>query len=171
MENTATIFLYIGTILLGTQYVGKMGYISTIVMLPLVRGFMPVIHRLSNLPKRENKFVGVIEKVFFSVITLLYVVMITILFFVLLPFLFIEVFIGRPLLYINSLLNKLTLKSMEPWKDMYFEGVRKLVKGKPTKIKPTDKNLWKIAQENNIPFMAIFGVLCATIGFILKLVS
>jgi hypothetical protein len=87
------------------------------------------------------------------------------------PFLLIELFIGRPLLWLNVALNVLLLKLMEPWKDIYFISVRAAVKGRRTRIKPTDRNLWKIARQNEVPFLGLLGVVCLTVGFVLQLVQ
>jgi len=171
MENAATILLYVGTILVGSVYVSKMGYLSSILLLPFTRGFKPIFRKLTKPPKRKNKVISILEKTVLYVVLLLYFGIITIWFFITLPFLLIQICLGMPLLFVNNLLNKLLLKSIEPWKEVYFSKIRERVKGKPTNIKPTDENLWRIAEENKVPFLALFGVLCATIGFILKLVS
>jgi hypothetical protein len=171
MENTATILLYVGTILIGSVYVSNMGYLSTILLLPFTRGFKPIFKKLMKPPKRTNKILSALERTALSIVFIFYAILITIWFFITLPFLIIQFFIGMPLLYINNLLNKLLLKSMEPWKDIYFTNIRKRVKDKHTNIEPTDENLWRIAEQNRVPFLALFGVVCATIGFILKLVS
>lgn len=169
MEQAAIILLYIGTILIGSEYVSKMGYLLTILVLPLTRGIRPLVDRLMRPPAKRSKFRAVTDKTGLTILLILWVLLLVAATIAFLPFLVIGVVIGQPLMWINIGLNKLLLRLMEPWKDIYFAGVRGGIKGRRTRIKPTDQNLWRIAQENRIPFLALFGVACVTAGFILQL--
>ncbi|MFC1942822.1 hypothetical protein ACFLWU_06390 [Chloroflexota bacterium] len=171
MENAAIILLYIGTILIGAEYVGNMGYISTIVVLPLSRGIKRLFERLMSPTKESNKLKAGFEIFSLTLLFLLWVLIILIAALVLSPFLIIQFIIGMPLLRLNNWLNKLKLISMEDWKDTYYQGVRAKIKGKQTNIKPTDENLWRVAEQSRVPFLALFGVVCVTIGFIFQLLK
>jgi hypothetical protein len=171
MERAAIILLYVGAILIGSQYVGKMGYIQTIINLSFARTLPPVINKLMRTPTKKNKFKQRTEKAGLVITLILLFILLTVATIVLSPFLLIELFIGRPLMWVNFRLNRLLLKLMEPWKEIYFTGVRAVIKGQRTRIKPTDKNLWAIAEENKVPFLALIGVVCVTAGFILQLVG
>jgi len=171
MEKVAIILLYVGTILIGFQYLSKMGYIQTIINLSFARVIPPIINKLMHPSTKKNKFKKMTEKAVFIILFILLFILLIVGTIVLSPFLLIELFIGRPLMWINFRLNRLLLKLMEPWKDIYFTGVRAGIKGQRTNIKPTDKNLWKIAEQNQVPFLALFGVVCVTVGFILQLVQ
>jgi len=168
MEETANVLLYVGTILIAFQIVGKMGYLQTIVNLAFARAIVPMRDKFMLTSKAKNKFRVTPGFVVLFILSMTPLIIGTVAFS---PFLLIELFIGRPLMLLNRALNVLLLKLMEPWKDIYFTGVRAALKGRRTKTKPTDRNLWGIAQKNEVPFLALFGVVCLTAGFVLQLVQ
>ncbi len=169
MEQAAIILLYIGTILIGSEYISKMCYLLTIFVLPLTKGIKPLAGRLMRPQEKSSKFRAVTEKTGLTILLILWVLLLVTATIAFLPFLVIGIGIGQPLMWINIGLNKLLLRLMGPWKDIYFARVCGGIKGRRTRIKPTDQNLWRIAQENRAPFLALFGVVCVTAGFILKL--
>lgn len=171
MQSTATILLYVGAILIGVEAVGKMGYLSTLILLPLTYGLKPLANKLMEDTRKNNSKRQLVKKTLLFVSFIIYGVTVLIGSVLLSPFLIVEYLIGQPLLLLNEGLNKLLLVSISPWKENLFAQVRAGVKGRQTTIEPTDDNIWQILQKSKIPFLGIFGIICVTIGFIFQLLS
>ena len=78
-------------------------------------------------------------------------------------------FVGRPLLFINTLLNLLFEKSMTPWKDFYIFLVKETFRKRGIKTKLTGDELWeKRKEKGEKPFIAFIGLLFIVAGFILQ---
>ncbi len=165
MVNLANALLYIGNMLIAFEIVGEIGYLQTLFNLLFARMIPLALSKLMH-PETKSNFI----KVFFSFLLILAVITLIMGSLVFLPIM-VAYFIGRTLIWLNLILNKLLLWVIEPWKEIYFVGVRSAIKGKPIKIKPTDRNLWKIAGEHKVRFIALFGVIFLTAGFILQIIN
>jgi hypothetical protein len=167
MVDTSDVLRYVGTILIGFQLVSKMGYVQTFINLSLARPIRGLVTVLPDILRgdRLSPKVGMLTLLF------VLVVLLTIGTITLSPFLLVELLVGRPLVFLNSMLNWLLLKLIEPWKDSYFTAVRGSVRGHRLKHKPTDRRLWDIAKKNDVPFIGLSGILCVTASFIIEMVS
>jgi polyferredoxin len=164
MEKTSDILVYSGTILIAFQIVGEMSYLQTLIGLLFAKPLPSVINRITNRNSESTLKNAVL--IFLLIILAVVLIIVTI---IILPFLLVGIFVGRPLVWINALLNELMLWLMEPWKGLYFAGVREAVKGQRKKLKPTDRKLWQIAKDHKVPFLALTGIVLLTIGFIFQL--
>jgi hypothetical protein len=166
MVDSSDTLRYVGTVLIGFQLVSKMGYIQSFINLALAMPIRRLVNSLPSVVKGESvpKKGGLLILGIFSVILLSVGTL------ALSPFLLAEILIGRPLVFLNSLLNWLLLRLMEPWKEIYFAEVRASVKGMRIRHKPTDRRLWDIAKKTEVPFIGLSGIICVTLGFIMKAV-
>jgi len=170
MEKTANILLYVGTILIAFQIVGNIGFVSTIISLPLA---IPIPFFLKKFTQKyTGKRRAVIAKKtgYFSLFLLTTLVFITV-GVALSPIIILYTFVGRPLLFLNKALNIIYRKSVEPWKDFYLTMLRATLKANNVKKKLSNDDLWKITFQKEVPFLALFGVVCVTIGFVFQLIS
>ena len=181
MEQT---LLFIGAMLVAFQYVGDIGYASSLFALPFALPIKPLLKKvgltivwaiplkaewkIEKPPQKLVKFyivqacwwiLFVSSLILFSVITI-----------TLLPIMLIYYFVGRPLLFINTLLNLLFEKSMTQWKDLYIFLLKETFKIRRIKTKLTDDELWeKRKEKGEKPFIAVIGLLFIEAGFILQL--
>jgi hypothetical protein len=168
MSLTANALLYIGAVLIAFQIVGKIGYISTIVVLPFALPIKPLLNKFTQQQKEKRKFTGLAFRTGYFILFLIVALMLIAVSVALSPVMLVYLFIGRPLLALNTGLNILYRKSLEPWRDMYISGVRSLLNIRKVKRKVTDEYLWQIPKQKEVPFLALFGVVCLTVGFILQ---
>jgi hypothetical protein len=167
----ANILLYTGTILIAFQIVGDIGYISTIIALPLALPIKPLLNKFTQKQKGKRKFKHFASRTGYFILFLISALVFIAVGIALSPVMLVYLFIGRPLLALNTVLNILYRKSLEPWKDMYISGVRSALKALNVKKKVTDENLWKIPKQKEVPFLALFGVVCVSAGFILQFIE
>ncbi len=171
MEKTAIILLYIGTILVGFQIVGNIGHISSLITLPFALPIKPLLNKSMQEQEGKRKFRNsVCGTGYFILFVISALVFITV-GIAMLPIMIAYLFIGQPLLAINTILNILYHKSLEPWKEEYLSQLHSTLAFRKIETKLTDEELWKKARERGIPFLALFGVVCVTIGFILQLIQ
>jgi len=165
------VLLYVGTILIAFQIVGDIGYVSTIIALPLALPIKPLINKFTQKQQGKRKFKQFASKMGYFILFLISALVFIAVGIALSPVTLVYLFIGRPLLALNTGLNILYRKSLEPWKDMYLSGVRSALKALNVKKKVTDEDLWKIPKQKEVPFLALFGVACVTAGFVLQLIK
>jgi hypothetical protein len=168
MSLIANVLLYIGAILIAFQIIGDIGYISTIVVLPFALPIKPLLSKFTQQHKEKRKSTDLAFRTGYFILFLIVALMLIAVSIALSPVMLVYLFIGRPLLALNTGLNILYRKSLEPWRDMYFSGVRSLLNVRRVKRKVTDEYLWQITKQKEVPFLALFGVVCLTVGFILQ---
>lgn len=188
----AETLLFVGALLVAFQYVGDIGYAATLMAMPFALPLSPLMRKLGISYKRvspmqlgfqiseettgvtRNKPIRVIwwilfifTAICFSAVTL-----------VTQPIMLAYLFIGRPLLGINKILNAVYQTSMNPWDIIYLtsmqQGIHMMQKMgiKTTKKHYSDKQLLKIREKKGeLPFLAFFGLLCIVAGFILQLMK
>jgi len=176
--------LFIGAMLVAFQYVGDIGYTSTLFSLPFALLMKPLMKKIGltvimalpikaewNIRKpSQNKAKFYIAQVAWWILLILSITLFTVVSIALLPIMFVYLFIGRPLLSINKLLNLIMEKSIAPWKDEYIFFLRESLKFWRIETKLTDDELWtKRKQKGEKPFIAFIGLLCIVAGFILQL--
>jgi hypothetical protein len=170
MDKIANILLYVGTILVGFQIVGKIGYVSAILTLPFALPIKPLMEKYFQSQKGKRKStVFVVQSGYFFLFIIVAFVFISI-GILMLPIWIVYFFIGQPLLTINRILNKLYQKSMEPWKDIFFSELYLMLAYRKVKTKIREDEVWKKTKQNEIPFLALFGLVSLTVGFILQLI-
>ena len=170
LSDMADILRYVGTILIAFQIVGRIGYAQTIIALPLALPIRPLLDKLTEKHDKTRKLKDMMKRTGLAILFVLSVSTFVAATLALLPITLAYLLVGRPLLWLNSALNLLLLRSMEPWKEIYFAGVRTLLRSLHlrTRTKPADRKLWKVAQQNEVPFLALFGIVCVTLGFVLQ---
>ena len=183
MENP---LLFIGAMLVSFQYVGKIGYASSLFGLPFGLPIRPLLRKIGLTfvwtipPKGKWTIIKPTSKrklvkfyiaqagwwiLFIPSLTLFVVAAI-----VLSPIMFVYVFVGLPLLSSNTLLNRLLEKSIVPWKDLYIFLLKENLKFRKVKTKLSDNELWeKRKEQGDKPFIAFIGLLFIVAGFILQL--
>lgn len=94
------------------------------------------------------------------------------------PIMLAYLFIGRPLIGINKILNAIYQTSMNPWDIIYLTRMQQRIHimqkmgVKTTKKHYSDQQLLKIRRKKGeLPFLAFFGLLCIAAGFILELIG
>ena len=184
------ILLFIGTMLVAFQYVGDIGYAATLMAIPFALPLSPLMRVLGINYKRvspmqlgfqiseqttgvtRNRFIRVIWWILFIFTAILFsaVTLIT------QPIMLVYLFIGRPLLGINKILNIVYQTSITPWDLIYLTRMQQRIYTfrkmgiKTTKKHYSDKQLLKIRRKKGeLPFLAFFGLLCIIVGFILQL--
>lgn len=181
MEQT---LLFIGAMLVAFQYVGDIGYTSTLFSMPFALPIRPIMRKIGltftmalpikaewNIRKPSQKrakfyIVQIAWWILFILSTTLFIVVSI----ALSPIMFVYLFIGRPILSINKLLNLIMEKSMAPWKDVYIFFLRESLRIWRIETKHTDDELWaKRKQKGEKPFIAFIGLLFIVAGFILQL--
>ncbi|MFC1911708.1 hypothetical protein ACFLXG_00920 [Chloroflexota bacterium] len=181
MEQT---LLFIGAMLVAFQYVGEIGYTSTLFSLPFTLPIKPLMKKIGltvimalppkvewNIRKPSEKKVKFYTiQVVWWMLFILSIISGTVVAIALSPIMFVYLFIGRPLIRINKLLNLIMEKSMTPWKDEYIFYLRESLKFWRIEIQSTDAELWEARkQRGEKPFVAFIGLLCIIAGFILQL--
>ena len=130
----AETFLFVGTILLAFQYVGDIGYVSTLLAMPFALPLPPLMKKLGYNFNRvsttqlgfeinektpavtRNKFVrGVWWLLFICTVICFGAV-----FLITQPIMWAYFLIGRPLLAINKALNIIYRTSISPWNMIYL---------------------------------------------------
>jgi len=179
--------------LVAFQYVGDIGYASSLFALPFALPIKPLLKKVGltivwaiplkakweiTKPTSKRKLVKfyIVQVgwwiLFVSSSTLFVVAAVA-----LSPIMLIYYFVGRPLLFINTLLNLLFEKSMAPWKDSFVFLLKEYLKFRRMKIKLSDNELWekrnekwkKRNEKGEKPFIAFIGLLFIVAGFILQL--
>ena len=184
MENT---LLFIGAMLVSFQYVGKIGYASSLFALPFSLPIRPLLRKIGftlvwaippkgkwtiTKPTSKRK----LAKFYIAQVGwwILFVPSLTLAFvatIVLSPIMFVYFFVGLPLLTINTLLNRLFEKSLAEWKDLYLFLLKENLKSRKMKTKLSDNELWeKRKEQGEKPFIAFIGLLFIVAGFILQLI-
>ena len=186
----AQMLLFVGAMLVAFQYVGDIGYTATLLSMPFSLPLPPLMRKLGISFKRvspmqlgfqisdqttgvtRNKFIRVIWWILFIFTAILFsaVTLVT------QPIMLAYLFIGRPLLGINKILNDIYQTSMNPWDLIYLTRMQQNIHMmqkmgiKTTKKHYSDKQLLKIRnKKGELPFLAFFGLLCIAAGFILEL--
>jgi len=171
MEKTAIILLFVGAILLAFQIAGNIGYISSIITLPLALPIKPLLNKSMQEQKGKRKFRDFASRTGYFILFIISALVFLVVGTVMLPVMIVYLFIGQPLLAINTILNVLYHKSLEPWRDEFFSQFHLTLAFRKIETKLTDEEIWKKTREKEIPFLALFGVVCLTVGFILQLVQ
>ncbi len=181
MEQT---LLFIGAMLVAFQYVGDIGYASSLFALPFTLPIRPLMTKIGltvnfALPIKatweiktpsQKRVIFYITQVAWWILFILVVTIATIITAVLSPIMMVYFFIGRPLLLINKLLNSLYETSLTPWQDLYSLMMRLSLKRMKINKEFTDKELWEMRkQKGEKPFIAFIGLLFIVAGFILQL--
>lgn len=160
--------LFIGAMLVVFQYVGDIGYASTLFSMPFALPIRPLLEKATQHHKRGYKSI-VIQIAWWMLLTMSATIFV-IISIVLSPIMLVYLFVGRPLLYINKLLNRLYEKSITPWQDVYSIILRVFLRNLKVEKEFTDEELWEIRkQKGELPFIAFIGLLCIVAGFILQL--
>ena len=191
MENT---LLFIGAMLVAFQYVGDIGYASSLFALPFALPIMPLLRKVGltfvwaiplkgkweiTKPKTKCKLVKFyIVQVGWWILFILSGTLLVVATITLSPIMLVYYFVGRPLLAINTLLNQLFEKSMAPWKDLYIFFLKEYLRFWRMKTKLTDNELWekrnekweKRNEKGEKPFLAFIGLLFIVAGFVLQLI-
>lgn len=165
MNNADAILLYVGTIFIGYEYLLEFYYLGSLLLAPFFKRLLKAYSDfMRDTLSSKERFVKALKIVILFVLLspLCAIALICIL---------VTMFIGWPLRNINRGLNYLLVKLLEPGKEIYFEAMRMAVRDKKTTVPPTDKNLWKIVQDKQVPFIPLFGVLMVTLGFILQMIN
>ena len=160
--------LYIGALLIAFQFVGRIGFASSVLVLPFALPIRPLLNKLTEKSKTKRTFKDVVKQVCLVILFILSTIIFLAVGTALLPIMFIYFFVGLPILWINGVLNLLYRKSLEPWKDVYFIIFHGYLKILNAKTELSDEELWKSTKEKKVPFLAFFGLLCITAGFILR---
>ena len=180
MEQT---LLFIGAMLVAFQYVGDIGYASTLITMPFALPIKPLMRKIGLNVNMALPIKAVWEiktpsqkRVKFYVIQvawwILFVLSVTI--FILislisLPIMLVYYLIGKPLLCVNKLLNLLYEKSVTPWQDVFYMAMRLILADQKIERKFTNKELWELRKKKGeLPFLAFIGLLCIIAGFILQ---
>ncbi len=171
MEKTAIILLYVGTILVAFQIVGNIGYISSIITLPLALPIKPLLNKSMQKQKGKRKFRDFASRTGYFILFVISAVVFLAVGTAMLPVMVVYVFIGQPLLAVNTILNIFYHKSLEPWKEEFFLQLHLTLAFRKIETKITDEEIWKRTREKEVPFLALFGVVCVTVGFILQLIQ
>ena len=192
MELSQTL-LFVGAMLVAFQYVGDIGYVATLFSMPFALPLNPLMKKLGIGFKRESpsqlgfqidqqkektkrqKWMQIIWWILF----LLSVIIFFIVSLVTLPIMIMYLFICKPLIGINKLLNIIYKKAMSPWDIIYLVVMQQTIhtlqnvfKVKTMKKTYSDKNLLKIrAEKGELPFLAFIGLLCIVTGFVLQLLN
>ena len=188
----AQILLFVGAMLVAFQYVGDIGYATTLLSMPFALPLPTLMRKLGINYKRvspmelgfqiseqitgitRNKLVRVIWWILF-IFTIIIFSAVTL---VTQPIMLAYLFIGRPLLGINKILNIIYQTSINPWDIIYLTSMHRHIHMmqkigiKTTKKHYSDKQLLKIrGKKGELPFLAFFGLLCIAVGFILELIG
>jgi hypothetical protein len=186
------IFLFVGTLLVAFQFVGDIGYVATLISMPFALPLPPLMRKLGINYKRMspmqlgfqiseqttgmtcNRLLRVIWWVLFILTAIIFsaVTLVT------QPIMLAYLFIGRPLIGINKILNAIYQTSMNPWDIIYLTRMQQRIHimqkmgVKTTKKHYSDQQLLKIRRKKGeLPFLAFFGLLCIAAGFILELIG
>ena len=186
------ILLFVGALLVAFQFVGDIGYAATLISMPFALPLSPLMRKLGINYKRvspmqlgfqiseqtagitRNRLVRVIWWIIFILTAIIFaaVTLVT------QPIMLAYLLIGRPLIWINKILNAIYQTSMNPWDIIYLTMMQQHIHMmqkmgvKTTKKHYSDKQLLKIRRKKGeLPFLAFFGLLCIAAGFILELVG
>jgi len=186
----AQILLFVGTILVAFQFVGDIGYVATLLAMPFALPFSPLMRKLGVGYKRvsltqlsfqmDEQMGGATQNKFARVIYFILLVIAMIVFSVVTiasqPIMLVYLFVCRPLVGINKLLNVVYQESTSSWNIMYLVLMQRRIKNlqdvgiKTTKKHYSDRDLLKIRkQKGELPFVAFFGLICIVAGFVIEL--
>ena len=168
MEKTAIILLYVGTILVAFQIVGNIGYISSLITLPLALPIKSLLNKSMQEQEGKWKFRDFASRTGYFILFVISALVFLAVGTAMLPVMVVYFFIGQPLLAINTILNILYHKSLEPWKNEFLSQFHLTLAFRKIETKLTDEEIWRNTRERKIPFLALFGLVCITVGFILQ---
>jgi hypothetical protein len=158
------ILAYMGGLLVSFQIVGKIGYASSFIVIPLAYPIKPLFNKIKKSDTRKKRFGWWVLFIFYTILFLSIGTVLS-------PIMIFYFLIARPLLEINSLINIVFRKSLEPWKDFYFSLLHFQLKLYNTESQKSDDEIWKNTMQREIPFLAFIGVILITVSFIIKLAS
>jgi hypothetical protein len=150
MDDLINVLRYVGTILIGFQIVGQIGYVDTLLSLPLAIPIIPLFNRFADR-SNENRAKRAFYFNLFLINSLIFIAV-----GIGLSPLMVLYFASMLLLDINRMLNSLLRYSMKPWKDIYLFGLHFNL-NLTSKLEDdvfTDNHLWDIPIEKRDSFFS-----------------